>query len=77
MSAQQSPTIGRTVHYRGPGTANGQFAPKTYPAIITTVHSENFVNLFVMTDVGMMNLTGIEFTNDPTEPSRWSWPPRS
>ena len=72
-----TPTVGRIVHYRGPGTANGQFTPKTYPAVITTVWNDTCVNLFVMTDVGHMNLTSIERSDSPEEASRWSWPPRS
>ncbi len=71
------PTIGRTVHYRGPGTSNGQFQPKTYPAIITTVHTDTCVNLFVMTDVGHMNINDCQFSEEPSEPSCWTWPPRA
>ena len=73
--AAQSPSIGRVVHYRGPGTANGQFVPTTYPAIITAVHGDTCVDLFVMTKVGMMNLTSILLAEEPDQPSRWSWPP--
>lgn len=73
---EQKPSIGRMVHYRGPGTANGQFEPTTYPAVITAVHPENRCDLFVMTKVGMMNLQNISHSESPEEASRWSWPPR-
>lgn len=73
--SEQRPTIGRMVHYRGPGTANGQFQPSTYPAVITAVHTDTCVNLFVMTNVGMMNLTSIQLAEEADQPSRWSWPP--
>jgi hypothetical protein len=76
---QQQPSIGRVVHYRGPGTANGQFEPQTYPAIITATYqlkpSHLEVDLFVMSRVGHMNLTLIPFSTDPCEASHWSWPP--
>ncbi len=68
------PTIGRIVHYRGPGTSNGQFQPKTYPAIITTVHTDSCVNLFVMTDVGHMNINSCEQGENADIPSCWTWP---
>jgi hypothetical protein len=74
---QQKPSVGRIVHYRGPGTANGQFQPTTYPAVVTRVHTDTCVNLFVMTDVGHMNLTSITLGESPEEVSRWTWPPRT
>lgn len=74
---EQQPSIGRVVHYRGPGTANGQFPPKTYPAVVTEVHGPTCVNLFVMTSVGMMNLTSVLLSEDPEKGSCWSWPPRT
>ncbi len=74
--SEQKPSIGRIVHYRGPGTANGQFKPTTYPAVITQIHNDTDVNLFVMTNVGMMNLQSILLAEEPDQPSRWSWPPR-
>lgn len=71
-----APTIGRVVHYRGPGTANGQFKPQTYPATIVSVGAEEHCTLFVMTEVGHMTLPNIPRADDPETPSSWSWPPR-
>lgn len=74
----QTPSIGRIVHYQGPGTADaekaGKFAPQVYPATITKVHNPTCVNLFVMTDVGHMNLHSVVF-GSPGEGGTWFWPP--
>lgn len=75
----QKPSIGRIVHYQGPGTnqvvGSGNVPPKVYPATIVTVHSDTCVDLFVMTHIGHMSLTSISFSPE-YKAGFWSWPPR-
>lgn len=77
--SEQKPSIGRIVHYSGPGTnavdGSGYVAPRIYPATIVTVHGEKCVDLFVMTHIGHMNLTSVMLADEPTA-GRWNWPPR-
>lgn len=65
------PTIGRTVHYRSPGSADGKYPPALRPAVITEVNDDDTINLMVM------NPTGIHFPHNVTEgviAGTWRWP---
>jgi len=67
------PTIGRIVHYFSYGTPNGEFKSEARAAIITAVHNDYEVDLFVM------NPTGI-FLNQKVKQGtlggHWNWPER-
>jgi hypothetical protein len=71
------PTIGRVVHYVGT-----LHAPENhYPAIVTHVHSDTCVNLFVFpkgaaNDVPDTGLKTSVLLHDPDVPMSWHWPER-
>lgn len=72
----QKPSIGRIVHYF-PAGASGQ----AYPAIVTCVHSDECVNLFVFDDGTTPTpdagpITSIARRQAEGEESCWDWPPR-
>lgn len=73
----QKPSIGRTVVYNHPGSADGLHAPKQSPAIIQKVNEDGTVELFVMSVYG-----GIFFNHNVKQvegedrASRWEWPVR-
>ena len=62
----QPPSVGRAVHYQGPGTV--------YPATVVEVGADDRCTLFVMTHVGSMVLRDIPQADEPT-PGHWNWPP--
>ena len=74
---EQLPSIGRTVIYNHPGSADGMHPAKQSPAIIQKVNDDSTVELFVMSVYG-----GIFFNHDvreasyPGDPSTWEWPQR-
>lgn len=82
--ADQAPTIGRIVLYNHPGDATGKFGRKQSPAIITNVHGEGTVDLFVFTaptwNDGACIAGGGTYHNLRVEqgdgPLQWNWPPR-
>lgn len=69
----QSPSIGRIVHYMKYGTPGGEHPMEASPAIITKVSDDNLTcHLFVMNPNGCyFNLT--PYSEEP-KPGHWSWP---
>lgn len=83
VQAAQQPSIGRTVHYHGPGHApNGEapsslnVPPLTYPADVVAVHGDGMsCTLWVKTHIGFMILPEVPYSEEPKK-KHWSWPPR-
>ena len=74
------PTIGRIVLFTLPETWGIVNGAKTFPAIITAVHSPTLVNLraFLDADGTIFNewFTSVPLSDRPAEPMTWIWPPR-
>lgn len=66
-------TMGRTVFYRHPGSADGTFAPRSSPAMVQEVLDEETgkCRLFIFGPKGQ-HLDEIEYGDGPCQ---WSWPP--
>jgi len=81
----QTPSIGRTVHYRSYGTPGGEYLPEPRAAIITCVYddvapdladeAETYAGLCVLNPTGMFFNQLVPFSEEP-KPGHWSWPPR-
>lgn len=72
---EPDPSVGRTVHYVAPGSADGTYPPAHRAAIITEVTNATTVSLAVL------NPTGIHFAqaikrDDDKAPFTWHWPER-
>lgn len=66
----QKPSIGRVVHYYGPR----QDGP--HAAVITRVHSDQCVDLFVLPQDGdPLRIDSVVDTEGDSN-GRWCWPPR-
>jgi hypothetical protein len=70
-----APTIGRVVHYQSYGTPGGEFQSLQHPAIVTEVHSDGVVGLFVINPTGQYFTREVPFSETP-KPGHWSWPPK-
>lgn len=72
--AEQKPSIGRIVIYRG-SQSNGT---NEHPAIINRVWNDDMVNLCIFPDCGQVGVqTSIKrIEPESTEPVGWFWPPR-
>lgn len=75
MSQDFKANVGRIVHYRSRGSADGRFKPECRAAIITVVNSPLNV------DLSVINPTGIFFDQNVTNesvneyiPGGWHWP---
>ena len=73
--APQMPSVGRIVHYRSRGSADGIFKPECRAAIVTEVNTVFNVGLAVV------NPNGMFFDHDVTNeshdeyiPGGWHWP---
>lgn len=80
MSAQV-PSVGRIVHYRSRGSADGVFPPKCVAAVITDdelfgpVTPGEHVALAVLNPSGLFFAKPIEH-NEDLRPGTWHWPGR-
>lgn len=70
------PSVGRTVHYVAPGSADGRFPPAHRAAIITEAIDDH-------ASLAVLNPTGIHFNlsvpydgSDNPAPFTWHWPER-
>lgn len=73
--SEQTPSIGRVVHYQSRGSADGVFAPEPRAAIITRVNTDDTVDLCVLNPTGVFFDFHLQYSEDP-EGGCWSWPPR-
>ena len=81
MAAQQTPSIGRIVHYVMP---DGPNQGESRPAMVVRVWSDTTVNLQVFTDGtadggaysgGLVKAASVEFSEDVSQLGTWHWPP--
>jgi hypothetical protein len=73
MAPEQKPSIGRIVHFKTRGSADGAFPPRDFAAIITTVHNDTNVNLATFGDNGLRFEHSVP---QGDQPGNWNWPPR-
>jgi hypothetical protein len=68
------PTVGRIVHYKTRGSADGVFPPTAFAAIVTQVHEGSmYADLVTFGPSGMRFETNVEYGNDA---GQWAWPAR-
>lgn len=84
----QTPSIGRIVHYHSYGTPGGEYLPEPRAAIITAVHRNDTgstdaqevvvttIDAAVLNPTGLFFAVGLTFSAEP-KPGHWSWPPRA
>ncbi len=77
--AGQQPSVGRIVHYRSLGSADGRYGPECRAAVITevnevgdTVHN---VGLCVLNPTGQFFDRGVAY-DEAGSPGTWHWPER-
>lgn len=71
----QKPSVSRTVHYQSYGTPGGEYNSQPRAAIITIVHSDTDVGLFIVNPTGTFFNEHVPYSETP-KPGHWSWPPR-
>jgi hypothetical protein len=74
------PSVGRTVHYVAPGSADGRYPPAHRAAVITEVgHDEqtgkvlSSVNIFVMNPTGTHHANNVPYDEECGRYT-WHWP---
>ena len=78
---EQTPTIGRIVHYQARGSADGVYPPEPRAAIVTQVHEDNGdghqVGLCVLNPTGMFFRAEVQQDEDAHASGTWHWPERT
>lgn len=79
-----SPTVGRIVHYRSRGSADGVFEPECRAAVVTETGPDNRAGLCVMNPTGLYFCQDVAYAPTPglaggDEPAggTWHWPERA
>lgn len=67
------PSVGRIVHYKTRGSADGVFPPTNFAAIITEVKDSETVSLATFGPSGFRFEQNVIQGN---EPGQWNWPER-
>jgi hypothetical protein len=67
------PTIGRTVIYNHPGSADGTFKPAQSPMVIQAVNEDGSVKGWVLGENVLAFRPRVEQGDGPCQ---WNWPPR-
>lgn len=65
------PTIGRIVHYKTRGSADGAYPPTNFAAMITKVYSDNCVSLVTFGESGFRFEMSVQRGD---QPGQWHWP---
>ncbi len=73
---QQTPTVGRIVHYQSHGSPNGQHKSAPRAAVVTEVGEGGVLGLAVLNPTGMYFDRGVKFSETPAA-GCWNWPPRT
>lgn len=75
---RQVPSVGRIVHYRSRGSADGAFQPQCVAAIITLVWDDDGdgqeVGLSVLNPAGLFFAERIRHDQEGLSPGSWHWP---
>jgi hypothetical protein len=69
------PTVGRVVHYTNLGDKDGRYPPEQQAAVITKVHDDDSVSLFIIYATGTFFMERVP-RSDAYERGHWTWPPR-
>lgn len=69
---ERKPSVGRIVWYQRHGSPDGTHKPEVSPAVITKVHSNDLVSLFVMNPNGLY-FDQCYYSEDP-KGGTWRWP---
>lgn len=75
MAPEPTPSVGRIVHYKTRGSADGVFPPTVFASIITEVEAPDHSSVSLVT----FGPNGMRFEHGVTqgdEPGQWNWPPR-
>lgn len=74
--SNQTPSIGRVVHYQRYGTPGGEHKAEPSPAIITRVidTEEGIVDAVVFNPTGQYFSQHLKYSAEP-KPGHWNWPP--
>jgi hypothetical protein len=73
MPTEPTPSVGRIVHYKTRGSADGVFPPTNFAAIITGVKDDITVDLVTFGPSGMRFETNVAQGDLGGE---WNWPAR-
>lgn len=82
MTAWQTPSVGRVVHYKARGSADGVFPPVCRAASISEVDSEDptRIGIVVLNPEGMffhsLRSGGVWHDEDDKAGGTWHWPER-
>jgi len=71
----QTPSVGRIVHYKSYGTPGGEYGSVCRAAIITAV-GYGEVSLCVLNPEGQFFKQGVESDEDEKAGGTWHWPER-
>lgn len=72
---EQTPSVGRIVHYTSYGTPGGEFKSTCRAAIITDVLHGGKVSLFVMNPEGLFLNKVVDY-DETKRGGTWHWPER-
>lgn len=75
-SVEQTPSVGRIVHYTNLGDAEGKYPPQIQAAIITGVNDDGTVALKVFYKTGLFDMPSAVY-DDTGRRGTWRWPPRT
>lgn len=76
MDSQQKPSVGRIVHYRALGSADGKFPVGECRAAIITEVKEDVVSFCVLNPTGMYFNQKGEYSEE-VKGGTWHWPERT
>ena len=75
MAAEQTPSVGRAVHYVAFGTPGGEFPAGAHrAAVITEVHSDMSASLCVFNPTGLFFHERVQRDGLTQKPGTWHWP---
>lgn len=72
---EQKPSVSRMVHYTSYGTPGGEYLPACRAAVVTEVHGDGTLSLFVMNPTGVFLNQNVQY-DDLHQGGTWHWPER-
>ena len=73
MTPEQKASVGRIVHYKTRGSADGVYVPQNFAAIVTDAKNGITLDLVTFGPSGMRFEQNVAQGNDP---GQWNWPER-